>query len=99
MAKNEELGLKGKGVEPLRIAELDKLAEEYVKARDKRLVMTPKEVACKQMLIEALHEHQDEIGLQPDGRLVYRYDEMMITLAPGKEKLKVENVVDKDDAE
>jgi hypothetical protein len=97
--KTEELGLTGKGVEPLRIVELDKLAEEYCRQRDKRLTMTPKEVSAKQNLIAALHENADKIGVQPDGRLVYRYDEMMITLSPGKEKLKVEDVSEKDEAE
>jgi hypothetical protein len=63
------------------------------------LVQTPREVAAKTKLIEALHAHAGKIT-QPDGSLVYRYDEMVITLTPGKEKLKVEaaeevEVVDK----
>jgi hypothetical protein len=97
--KQTELKIVGKGVEPLRIAEIDKLAEVYVAARDKRLTMTPKEVTAKQNLIASLHENAEKIGTQPDGRLVYRYDEMMITLSPGKDKLKVEDISDKDDAE
>jgi hypothetical protein len=97
--KQSELHIVGKGVEPLRIAELDKLAEAYCKERDKRLTLTPKEVAAKQNLIAAMHAHSEEIGAQPDGRLVYRYDEMMITLSPGKEKLKVEDVSEKDEAD
>jgi hypothetical protein len=90
--KHAELGLTGKGVEPLRIPELDKLAEEYIKHRDKRLTLTPKEVSAKQTLIEAMHVNADKIGPQPDGSLVYRYDEMIIRLEPGKEKLKVETI-------
>jgi hypothetical protein len=82
-------GIEGKGVAPLRIADVDKLAEAYVRERDKRLKMTPREVAAKQNLIAALHAHDKEIR-QSDGKLVYRYDEMVITLTPGKEKLKVE---------
>ena len=87
--KTQELGLKGKGVEPMQIAEIDKLAEAYVKERDKRLTQTPKEVAAKQKLIDALHHHAEDIGRQPDGTITYRYDEMIITLSYGKEKLKV----------
>lgn len=70
---------------------MDQLAEDYVKERDKRLKQTPKEVAAKTKLIEALHFHADKIRL-PDGSLVYRYDEMEITLEPGKEKLKVAEI-------
>lgn len=81
----------GTGVSPVRIPEVDKLAEAYVKERDKRLVLTPKEVIAKHNLIAALHAHEKEIGKQPDGTLVYRFDEMVITLKPGKEKLKVED--------
>jgi hypothetical protein len=81
----------GKGVAPLRIPEVDKLAEAYVRERDKRLKLTPREVSAKQSLIAALHAHEDKIK-QPDGTFVYRYDEMVITLVPGKEKLKVEGI-------
>jgi len=90
MAKHTELpGVTGVGVSPVRIAAIDKLAEAYIKERDKRLVATPKEVAAKTKLIDALHDHEKQIGRQPDGALVYRYDEMEITLTPGREKLKV----------
>jgi hypothetical protein len=92
MAKHIDLpGMKGKGVAPARIKQLDNLAEAYVVERDKRLLQTPKEVAAKQKLIAAMHTHGDQLR-QPDGSLVYRYDEIAITLTPGKEKLKVEAV-------
>jgi hypothetical protein len=92
MGEFDELGLKGAGVEPVRIPEVDLLAENYIKERDKRLALTPKEVAAKIKLIDALHGYADQIGKQKDGSLVYRYGEMVITLTPGKEKLKVEDL-------
>jgi hypothetical protein len=92
MAKQSELPqMSGKGVAPLRIAAVDQLAEKYVAERDKRMRLTPREVTAKQNLIEALHKHEKELR-QPDGSLIYRYDEMVITLMPGKEKLKVSPV-------
>jgi hypothetical protein len=97
MAHNKELGLTGPGVAPVRIKQLDKLAREYIVERDKRLVLTPREVAAKQRLIEAMHSHAKELRL-PDGTLVYHYDETLISLIPGKEKLKVE-AVDLDEEE
>jgi hypothetical protein len=96
MAKQAELKIVGKGVAPLQIAELDKLAEKYVAERDKRLRMTPREVAAKQDLIAAMHAHEKELR-QPDGLLLYRYDEMIVSLRPGKEKLKVEPVENEDE--
>ena len=91
MAKQAELKIVGKGVSPVSIPDVDRLAEIYVKARDKRLKETPKEVTAKQNLIAAMHAHEKDIK-QPDGTLIYRFDEMVITLTPGKEKLKVEDV-------
>jgi len=89
--KQTELHVVGKGVSPVHIPQLDKLAEAYVTERDKRLKQTPKEVAAKVKLIDALHAHADELRT-PDGDLVYRYDERLITVTPGKEKLRVEDV-------
>ena len=91
MPKQAELTIVGKGVSPVHIPELDKLAEVYVAERDKRLRQTPKEVAAKLKLIDALHKHSAKLKT-PDGDLIYRYDEMMITLSAGKEKLKVASV-------
>jgi hypothetical protein len=93
-AKQRELpAMTGKGVAPLRIAELDKLAEAYCVERDKRLKLTPKEVAAKTKLSEAMHRHEAKLR-QPDGTMLYRYDERRIILTSGKEKLRVEDVSD-----
>jgi hypothetical protein len=88
--KQKELPIKGPGISPVRIAEIDRLAEAYVKERDKRLLQTPKEIAAKARLIDALHAHADKLR-SPDGILVYRYDESVITLESGKEKLRVQD--------
>lgn len=90
--KTQELpGIEGEGVSAVHIPEVDQLAEAYVKERDKRLRVMPKEVAAKLKLIDAMHAHAKKLML-PDGSLTYRYDEMVITLEPGKEKLKVRDV-------
>lgn len=81
--------MEGPGVAQPRIAEIDALADAYIKERDKRMKLTPKEIAAKQNLIEALHAHREEIGVNDAGVLQYRYDTIVITLMPGKEKLKV----------
>lgn len=78
----------GTGVSPVVIEELEALAEAYVKERDKRLKMTPKEVAAKTALNEGMRRHEDKLR-QPDGTLVYRYDESEIIVEPGPDKVKV----------
>ena len=94
MAKQatEELGLKGKGVAPIKIKELEKLAGIYVSNRDDRIEALRNEVEAKQALLASLHKHADKIAL-PDGSLVYHYDESVITVTAGKEKLKIESLV------
>lgn len=93
--RTEDLpGVEGPGVAPVRIPEVDRLADDYIKERDKRVRLTPREIAAKQKLIEALHEHKELTG--PDGTLTYRYDTVLITLEPGKEKLKVKDVTEEE---
>ena len=82
-----------------RISAIDRLADEYTEVRDQRMALTPQEVAAKQKLIAALHKHADKLGIQPDGAIVYRYDTVQITLIPGKEKLKVQDLEDMAGAE
>lgn len=92
MAKTKELpGITGVGVSPVQIADVDRLAEIYVRERDKRMKLTPREVNAKQNLVAALHAHESKLK-QPDGTIVYRFDSLAITLTPGKEKLKVEDI-------
>jgi hypothetical protein len=59
---------------------------------------TPREVAAKGKLIDALHAHKDELQ-NADGDIVYRMDDLLITLEPGKEKLKVRDASQQDGAE
>jgi hypothetical protein len=84
--------MKGPGVEIIRIPEIDKLAEAYVIQRDKRCAETPREIAAKDKLIDAIHKNKDKIGVDSNGEVVYRYDDMIVTLKPGKEVLKVKAV-------
>jgi hypothetical protein len=86
--------MKGPGVEIPRIKELDDLAAEYQKEKQKRCQQTPKEIAAKGKLIDAIHKHADKLGRTEDGAVVYKNDELKVTLKPGKEKLNVKPVDD-----
>lgn len=92
MAQTVELpGVEGPGVAPVKIAAIEKLAEDYIKERDKRVKLTPREVAAKQKLIDAIHKYRDKLGTAADGTVTYRYDDTLIILKPGKETLKVQS--------
>lgn len=105
MAKHEgkkvvELpGMTGDGVAPVSIPEIDKLCEPYIRERDKRMALTPKEVKAKENLIEAIHKHIRAGTLHPDsdGIVIYRFDDLKIILKPGKETLKVKSVDDEEE--
>jgi hypothetical protein len=86
--------MKGKGVAPVSIPKINKLCDAYTHERDKRCEMTPKEIAAKGKLIDAIHEAVKSGQIQPDknGEVVYRYGDTVISLKPGKEKLNVKEV-------
>lgn len=94
MAKNEELGLSGAGVEPLEIAEIEKKISKYQKLKDARCQASPPEVAAKMELQKALHAHRDELPVLADGTPFYRCDGRDYVL---EEKLKVRKVEADDD--
>lgn len=83
--------MEGPGVGTVSIKAVDAAAEEYVKIRDKRCQMTPREITAKQNLMDVIHKNEDKIGRDGTGAIVYRYDDMVITLTPGKETLKVKS--------
>lgn len=86
-------GIEGPGVAPVRIPKIEALADDYFKEKEKRCQQTPKEIAAKNKLIEALHEHAEEIGRNPtDQSIRYQYGDMVVLLKPGKEALQVKEV-------
>lgn len=89
MAKNQELGLAGQGVEPLEIPEIDKLIAKYQRKKEARCAETPGEFAAKQELQKALHAHRDELPRTEEGIPFYRSDDRDYLL---EEKLKVRKV-------
>lgn len=86
--ENELPGVTGPGVAPVRIIEIDTLAEEYVKWKDKRALIGEKETAAKEALITEIHANAEKLG-SVDGTIRYRTaDNLMITLK-SKDDLKV----------
>lgn len=90
-------GMEGPGVGKPSIPEIDKAAEAYCAARDKRLMASGKEVEAKQKLAGILKAHAEEIGRAPDGGIRYEFDGRLVELVPTDEKLRVKDIKDEDE--
>ena len=75
------------GTEQEVIEEIEQAAESYVSIRDKRMLLTEKEVAAKEVLSQAMHSHN---------LTSYSYDDMMVTVE-AKEKVRVKRIQDVSD--
>jgi hypothetical protein len=98
MTKTPELELTGEGVAPIHIKELDEKVDAYIQERDQRIILTRREVEAKSAVLEVMHKHADQLRTS-DGTLAYHYDETLVTVIPGKEKLKVKANGDDEDEE
>jgi hypothetical protein len=88
MSKKKQAELKG--IEAPSFPAVESAAESYIDIRDKRMALTEKEVDARAVLI---HEMQKE-KLQ-----VYKFNDQIVTLLPGKEKVRVKTVTDDDTIE
>lgn len=93
MSKQKELD----GMERPTIKEIEEAAEDYVDARDRRMKMTEKEVACKSVLLQLMIKHESELSKNGEGELIYRYEDEEVRLLPGKANVKVKAVHDTDE--
>jgi hypothetical protein len=84
-----ELGLKGKGAERVSIRAIDNAIGRYVVARDERMELTKKEVETKTALIKVMRDNKDKLSVDAEGTIVYRHDDLLVTLRHGKDELKV----------
>jgi hypothetical protein len=91
-----ELGLTGKGVERVSIKAVDAAVAKYVQARDDRMALTKKEVEAKAVLIGTLRANTDKLGADAEGTIIYRHDDLLVTLKHGKDELKVKTEGDDD---
>ncbi len=70
----DSLPLSGKGVEPLRIPDIEKAAKKYETKKEARCQASPDEIAAKKELAALLHQHRDELPTNGDGNRFYRYN-------------------------
>lgn len=87
------------GTEAERFPEIEEAAENYVKARDKRMRLTEQEVVAKTQLLQILLENESKLSPNEQGDKVYRYDDEIVILRRGKVNVKVKAVHDDEDGE
>lgn len=93
-AKQQEIPLKGKGVEALHIQAIEDAADEYVKARDERITLSETEDDAKKALMQVVLLNRDRLIQEVGGGVSYRYGDRLVTLVPTKETIKVNSVHD-----
>lgn len=82
-------GVKGEGVSPLSIPDLNKAINKYQKKKDARCEASPDELAAKKEVRQLLHQYRDQLPVTGDDVPFYRYDGKDYLL---EEKLKVRTV-------
>lgn len=75
-----------------KIPAIEKAGKSYVNVRDERMALTQKEVAAKEKLLQAIHDNQDKLTPNGEGKIIYRYDDMQVIFSAGKENVKVRSV-------
>lgn len=95
MPKQKELD----GMERPAIKEIEEAADAYVAVRDKRMALTTKEVAAKTNLMQVMLAHEKDLSKNGDGDLVYRFDDEIVILKPGKSTVKVKTAHDDEEDE
>lgn len=91
--------MKGPGVEVPEIPELEEASERYVEVRDKRMMLTEKEVQARTVLSEVLTQHRGGLPKDEDGNPFYPYEGKRVILLAGRERVKVKMVDDEDEDE
>jgi|SRR5215469_1023886 len=92
--ESPDLGLKGKGVEPPSIPSIDKALKQYVLDEDAETRASLKAGESADKLCDEMHKHADKLR-KPDGSLVYKHEDRVVSITLGNEKLKVKKIGEK----
>lgn len=92
-AKQPDLpGVTGEGVSPLSIPEIDKAAEKYIRERDKRKEISPKEKEAKDNLIDTIEKNLDKLVPDSEGTIIYTYEGEVVIYKPKKADVRVKTI-------
>lgn len=88
MPPTDELPIKGKGAEAIKIPAIEKALDKYEPLKDRRCKAMVPEKAAKLELIAAIHKHADKLPKDEFGSIIYRYGDRVIYLE-SQEKLSI----------
>jgi hypothetical protein len=80
------------GTERPTIQDIETAASAYTSMREKWQAAGEKLTALKTELIQVVMSHEKELIKDKDGNRVYRFDDLLVILKPGKPGVKVKNV-------
>lgn len=79
------------------VPELRQPILNYQDAKERRMELTKLEVESKKIVDRLMHDHQDELAVDPSsGVKSYQVDDIVIELIPGEDKLKSRRLGDED---
>lgn len=87
------------GTERPTIKEIEEAAEAYRALRDKRMKLLTQELSAKENLLQVMLAHSKTLPKNAEGEVMYRYDDELVILKPGKQNVKVKAVHDSDEEE
>lgn len=67
--------LPAEGMARKKITALEEVTAAYLKARNKRMAETKKEVQAKQNLLDAMKKHVDKLPRNDEGQAIYAFDD------------------------
>ncbi len=85
-------GMTGPGVGSIKIKAIDAATENYLSKKDRLTAMKTALDLATEKLSELIHANAEKIGKDKNGEIVYRYDGVIVSVKPGKEKLQVKEV-------
>ncbi len=85
-------GIEGPGVSRPKFPVIDKAARVWISLKTERCAFLEKEKAAKKIVIDKIKEHGEEIGVDSNGEIVYRYDDQLLCVKPGKDVLVVKEL-------
>lgn len=87
------------GTESPKIPEIEAAADAYTSLREKWQALGEKLTTAKTALTQTVLDHEKELSKDKDGNRVYRFDDLIVILKPGKPGVKVKHAAAEDDEE
>jgi hypothetical protein len=79
------------GTEKPTISDIEDAAEAYVKLRERWQKLGEQLTTAKTALLTVMQKHAKDLSANGDGDRIYTYDDEIVILKPGQDKVKVKH--------